>query len=101
MADMKNDTSLDDAETDAIEAGAEEVNIIEDSRTLEFITPETELVQVRGALTKAGYDIKDASILYIPNTFASLTGLEKKSLQKLVETLMNESIVTNVHTNAE
>ena len=99
---MKENTNLDDAETDAIEAGAEEVNVIDDeSRTLEFLTPEADLVQVKGALTKAGYDCRDASVLYIPNTYATLNGIEKKSLQKFVEALMNESIVTNVHTNAE
>ena len=102
MADMRKNTTMDDAETDAIEAGAEDVSMIdEDSQTLEFLTPETDLVQVKGSLTKAGYNCRDASILYIPNSFAQLSGLEKKSLEKFVEALMNESIVINVHTNAE
>ena len=40
-----------DAETDVIEAGAEEVNIIdEESWTLEFVTPDTDLVTVKGYL---------------------------------------------------
>ena len=99
---MRKNTTMDDAETDAIEAGAEDVSMIdEDSQTLEFLTPETDLVQVKGSLTKAGYNCRDASILYIPNSFAQLSGLEKKSLEKFVEALMNESIVINVHTNAE
>ena len=102
MADMRENTTMDDAETDAIEAGAEDVSMIdEDSKTLEFLTPEIDLVQVKGSLTKAGYNCRDASILYIPNSYAQLSGIEKKSLEKLVETLMNESIVINVHTNAE
>ena len=56
---MKKNTNMDDAETDAIEAGAEEVEMIdEESQTLEFITPESDLVQVKGALVKAGYHCK-------------------------------------------
>ena len=102
MADMRKNTTMDDAETDAIEAGAEDVSMIdEDSQTLEFLTPESDLVQVKGSLTKAGYNCRDASVLYIPNTFAQLSGLEKKSLEKFVDALMNETIVINVHTNAE
>ena len=99
---MRENTTMDDAETDAIEAGAEDVSMIdEESKTLEFLTPDSDLVQVKGSLTKAGYNCRDASVLYIPNSFAQLSGVEKGSLEKLVNALMNESIVINVHTNAE
>ena len=78
---MKKDTNLDDAETDAIEAGAEEVNVIdEESGTLEFVTPDTDLVNVKGCLVKAGYECQDASIVYIPNVEATPNGIEKKML---------------------
>ena len=98
---MKKETTIDDAETDAIEAGAEEVNLLDDeSGTLEFIVPDTDLVHCKGALVKAGYECQDASIVYIPNIEAAPNGIEKKTLQKMVELLMNEEIVTNVHTNA-
>ena len=102
MADMRENTTMDDAETDAIEAGAEDVSMIdEDSKILEFLTPESDLVQVKGWLTKAGYNCRDASVLYIPNSFAQLSGIEKKTLEKLLDSLMNLTIVINVHTNAE
>ena len=97
---MKKGTSLDDAECDAIEAGAEEVNVIdEETNTLEFITQDIDLVQVKGALVKAGYRCEEASITYIPNVTASPNVIERKTLEKMVDILMNEVIVTNVHTN--
>ena len=93
---------MDDAESDAIEAGAEEVNLIdEETNTLEFITQDIDLVHVKGALVKSGYKCEDATITYIPNVTASPNGIEKKTLEKMVDVLMNEAIVTNVHTNVE
>ena len=58
---------LEDAETDAIEAGAEEVNVTDEkSGTLEFVSPDNDLVTVEGFLVKAGYECQDASIVNIP-----------------------------------
>ena len=72
---------LEDAETDAIEAGAEEVNIIDEkSGTLEFVSPDNDLVTVKGCLVKAGYECQDASIAYFPNVEATPNGIEKKML---------------------
>ena len=97
---MRKGTTLDDAESDAIEAGAEEVTLIdEETNTLEFVTQDIDLVQVKGALIKAGYKCEDATITYIPNVTASPNGIERKTLDKMVDVLMNEAIVTNVHTN--
>ena len=100
IAEMRKGTTLDDAESDAIEAGAEEVTLIdEETNTLEFVTQDIDLVQVKGALIKAGYKCEDATITYIPNVTASPNGIERKTLDKMVDVLMNEAIVTNVHTN--
>ena len=99
IAEMRKGTTLDDAESDAIEAGAEEVTLIDETNTLEFVTQDIDLVQVKGALIKAGYKCEDATITYIPNVTASPNGIERKTLDKMVDVLMNEAIVTNVHTN--
>ena len=102
IAPMKTGSSMDDAESDAIEAGAEEVTLIdEDEQILEFITLDTDFVQVKGSLVKAGYQCSQASISYIPNIEVSPSGLERKALEKLLEALMSEEIVTNVHSNAD
>eukprot|EP00092_Neocalanus_flemingeri_P052332 GFUD01061166.1.p1 GENE.GFUD01061166.1~~GFUD01061166.1.p1 ORF type:complete len:198 (-),score=62.24 GFUD01061166.1:175-723(-) len=101
VTDMKKSSTIDDAETDAIEVGAEEVNLIdEETNTLEFITGQNDLVIVCSELGKSGYNCKDASISYIPTTETSLNILEAKALEKLVDMLMQEDCVTAVHTNA-
>ena len=68
-----------DAETDVIEAGAEEVNIIdEESWTLEFVRPDIDMVTVKGCLVKARYECQDASIAYFPNVEATSNGIERR-----------------------
>jgi len=101
LATISKDKTFDDVETDAIEVGAEEVNLIdEETRTVEFVTQEDDFSQVKGSLTKAGYDCQDASIAFIPNVEITPNGLERKMLDKMVDLMMAEAIVTNVHTNA-
>lgn len=98
---MRKDSTMDDAETDAIEAGAEEVNVIdEENNTLEFITDEQDLFSAKNSLVTAGYQCHDATITYIPNVTATPNGIEKKTLDKMVDLIMDLEIVTNVHTNA-
>ena len=78
---MRGCAVLEDAETDAIEAGAEEVNVTDEkSGTLEFVSPDNDLVTVKGCLVKAGYECQDASIAYFPNVEATPNGIEKKML---------------------
>ena len=100
VTDMKKGQTFDDAESDAIEVGAEEVNLAdEETSMLEFITGEHDLFTVSGELTKAGYICKEASISYIPNTEGSMNGFETKNYEKLVDMLMEEECVTAVHSN--
>ena len=101
ITDMKKGQTFDDAESDAIEVGAEEVNLAdEETSILEFITDEYDLFTVSGELTKAGYNCKEASISYIPNTEGSMNVFEAKNFEKLVDMLMEEEFVTAVHSNA-
>ena len=91
-----------DAESDAIEAGAEEVTMSDDENTLEFITDARDLINVSNELTKVGYNCHDASISYIPHPHmqTSVNPIEAKSLEKLIGLLMAESCVTAVHSSA-
>eukprot|EP00090_Calanus_glacialis_P001514 TRINITY_DN11087_c0_g1_i3.p1 TRINITY_DN11087_c0_g1~~TRINITY_DN11087_c0_g1_i3.p1 ORF type:complete len:279 (-),score=93.11 TRINITY_DN11087_c0_g1_i3:99-896(-) len=101
VTDMKKGQTFDDAESDAIEVGAEEVNLAdEETSILEFITDEYDLFTVSGELTKAGYNCKEASISYIPNTEGSMNVMEAKTYEKLVDMLMEEEVVIAVHSNA-
>ena len=57
--------ALEDAKTDAIEAGVEEVNVIdEESGTLEFVspTPNTNFVTIKGYHVKTGYKCQEVRI---------------------------------------
>ena len=59
---MRGLAALEDAKTDAIEAGVEEVNVIdEESGTLEFVspTPNTNLVTIKGYHVKTGYECQE------------------------------------------
>lgn len=104
IADMKAGTTFDDAESDGIEVGAEEVNLLEDEETdeknLEFIVDPFDLAVVQGELIKAGYTCQDASISYIPTVTADLNPIERGMLDKMIVKLNEEEIVTAVHTNA-
>jgi len=101
ITDLKKGATFDDAESDAIEVGAEEVNLVdEESNILEFTTGEHDLAAVSQELAKAGYTCKDASIAYIPFTETELNNMESRTLQKLVDKLMEESCVVAVHSNS-
>jgi len=101
VTDMKEGATLDDVETDAIEVEAEEVTLLEETNELQFTTGPTDLVMVSSKLVKAGYKCKDASISYVPNVEVSLSAIEAKALEKMIDMLMQEDIVTAVHCNAE
>ena len=99
VAEMKKGATFDDAESDAIEMGAEDVNLVEE-KILEFSTGEYDLASVSRELTKAGYTCMEATIAYIPNTATELGPIEAKALQKLVDMLMEDNYVTAVHCTA-
>jgi len=104
ISDIKSGTTFDDAESDGIEVGAEEVNLLEDDETnhknLEFIVDPYDLAVVKGELVKAGYTCQDANISYIPTVIADLNPIERNMLEKMLVKLNEEDIVTAVHTNA-
>jgi len=104
IADMKKGTTFDDAESDGIEVGAEEVNLLEDDeadeKNLEFIVNPFDLAVVQGELVKAGYTCQDVSISYIPSVLAEPNPIERGMLEKMIIKLNEEDIVTAVHTNA-
>ena len=53
---MRGCAVLEDAETDAIEAGAAEVNVIDEkSGTLEFVSLDNDLVTVKGCLVNESW----------------------------------------------
>jgi len=104
LTSLKAGASLDDAETDGIEVGAEEVvlaNEEESDQLLEFTTDPGEMAIVQQGMTGLGYKIEEAKVVYIPQTTAQLSPLESGALTRLVNSLEELSIVMGVHHNAE
>jgi len=104
LTSLKTGASLDDAESDGIEVGAEEVvfaNEEESDQLLQFTTDPGELSMVQQGMTGLGYKIEEARVAYVPHTTAQLSPLETGVLTKLVNSLEELSIVMGVHHNAE
>lgn len=94
-----NNKSLDEAEEDAIEAGAEEVQVDEDS-TFTFMCDPYDLPLVRDKLSEAAYNINSAGVHYLPLNTVELKGRDASLLAKLIESLEENDFVTLVHHNA-
>ena len=94
-AEEKN---AEDAELEAIDAGAEDLTFAED--TYEIITPDTELMSVRDKLENSGFKVEKAEISYIPKNTVKIDSPDKaEKVLKLVELLEEDDDVSNVHSN--
>jgi len=103
VAKLRNGSSLDDAETDGIEAGAEEVEWAaeEQEGLVLYQTDSSHLARVQEALVNLGYTIVEANIHYLPQTTVSLSPIELGVFRNLLEKLSEVDIVTRVHHNAQ
>lgn len=89
---------LEAATEQAIECGAEEVNLL-DEETLEFICGSTNLRAVRDALEKAKYTISSASVEYIPLQLQKLSDSEMELCDKLFKKLDEMPEVVKISNN--
>ena len=100
IARAKEGSTLDDAEEDAIEAGAEEVNELEvDEKLLEFVTGSNEFSNVKSELEKRNYVCEDSSIQYIPHIYHDLTQLDMARVKVLMKSFEELDKVVGVHSN--
>ena len=84
----------------ALEAGAEDMNVNEDS--FEVITDPGTFNDVHTALKEAGYDIVEADIEQIPSMQANVTDEAAiKSLTKMIDILEENDDVQHVYYNCE
>jgi len=102
VANLKENTTLDDAESDGIEVGAEEVEWAgeESDGLLQFQTDPMHLSSVETNLVQFGYVVEEAAVYYIPRAMVELSGIESSVFQKLLNGLHDLDIVTAVHHNA-
>ncbi len=83
----------------ALEAGAEDLQVEEDS--FEIITDPAQLESVRGFLVEQGIAISSAEISMIPQTTVSVEGEVAEKVLKLLDALEDHDDVQNVYTNAD
>lgn len=96
--DLKaNDTDEDTVMLEALEAGAEDVDI-SDNRA-EITTSPEQFEQVREILETNGYSLEQAEVTRIPTTTVSVAGKEAEQVIRLVEMLEDNDDVQNVHAN--
>lgn len=86
QTDKSGDELLEVATEHAIEAGAEEVKVLEDN-SLEFHCAKTSFGQVVQELEKSGYKITSASIEYTPVQYQNLNDSELEICKKLYDKL--------------
>jgi YebC/PmpR family DNA-binding regulatory protein len=91
-------TNLEQAELDAIDAGAYEID--NDDETLEVVTQPDQLHSVTETLKKKNYNITSSELIMHPKNTVSLTAEEYEKLQQLIELLEDHADTTSVTTNA-
>lgn len=91
--------SGEDAFLMVLDAGAEDA--IEDDGELTVYTDQKELARVRQAIIDAGLEVKDAELLYVPNSEIDIDDEEMAGkIMKVMDALDDVADVVNVHTNA-
>ena len=94
----KNDDIDEDILMDAaLEAGAEDMVNNEDS--FEIITEPSDYLAVDEALRKAGYELVESEISYVPSVESTPDENDLKKLKKLIDVLEDNDDVQSVHTN--
>ena len=95
---------LETATEHAIEAGADDVSVIEDPDhgiVLEFTTSPSAFSNVKSRLSGAGYKVVYSETIYAPLSFVELTDDEFRYSTTLYERIMEHPEVVNVYTNME
>lgn len=81
----------------AIEAGADDV--AEQDEQFEVTTDPSSFIEVRDALTAAGFTFESAEITMIPQTQVKLEGKQAESMLKMMDKLEDNDDVQNVYAN--
>ena len=92
-----DDVSEDDVVGAVLDAGAEEVNDLDEA--FEVVSEATDLVAVRTALQKAGIDYESAEASFIPSVQVPLDEDGARKVFRLIEALDDSDDVQNVYAN--
>ena len=98
MIEKSDDLDAEALEMAAIEAGAEDIN--EEEEGYEIITSPDDFSAVREALEAAGFEMAEAEVKMIPQTYTELTDADDlKKMTKLLDMLDDDDDVKNVYHN--
>ncbi|WP_037365187.1 YebC/PmpR family DNA-binding transcriptional regulator [Amycolatopsis orientalis] len=93
----KADATEDDVLMAVLDAGAEEVNDLDDN--FEIVCEGTDLVPVRKALQEAGFEYESAELTFLPSVSVPLDVEGAKKVFKLIDALEDCDDVQNVYAN--
>lgn len=97
LIEKSEETEEDSLMDTALEAGAEDMVIHEDS--FEVITDPADYHAVDDALRKQGYELVESEITYVPSVESRPEDEDLKKLKKLVDMLEDNDDVQTVNTN--
>jgi transcriptional/translational regulatory protein YebC/TACO1 len=80
-----------------LDAGAEEVNDL--GENFEIVSSPTDLIAIRDAITKAGYEYESADSSFLPSLSIPVTGDTAKKLLELIDAIEDLDDVQNVYGN--
>jgi transcriptional/translational regulatory protein YebC/TACO1 len=87
----------DDVLTAVLDAGAEEVNDLDES--FEVVSEPADLVAVRTALQSAGIDYESAEASFVPSVHVPLDEDNARRVFRLIDALEDSDDVQNVYAN--
>ncbi|MFF0146096.1 YebC/PmpR family DNA-binding regulatory protein [Amycolatopsis sulphurea] len=93
----KADATEDDVLMAVLDAGAEEVNDLDEN--FEIVSEGTDLVPVRKALQDAGFEYESADLTFLPSVSVQLDVDGAKKIFKLIDALEDCDDVQNVYAN--
>lgn len=99
ILDEENKLDEDELTLEAIEAGAEDIEIEEGVYEI-YTTPE-DFQAVRDHLIDKGYDLEESEITLIPQTYTQLPEDQQEQMEQLVSMLEDSEDVQDVHHNLE
>ena len=91
--------SEDDALSHAIDAGAEDMKV--EDETYEIYTAPTELEAVRNSLEAAGVKVESSDLTMVPKSTVVLDAIDVEKIIRLLDALEEQDDVSLVHTNFE
>jgi len=99
LIDLTETTDAEDLELQAIDAGAEDVDV--DSGVLEVVTAPTDIESVRGGLEGSGATIASAEVIMRPTNTVGVDETKGRQILRLIDTLEDLDDVQRVSTNAD